>query len=203
MPDPYCGIVITAARREVLDGGHIKGSMMSAHLRWVKEQRSPVEQEQFWNALPRDVHQRLSGMILPVNWYDFADLIAVDRVIVDRFGLGSPTLLREVGAYSARLNLSGVYKKFTRSSVHAFLENGARLHGNFQDFGSVQYVKTGITSGNMIHTLYSSYSPLYCESAIGYYLQAVTMHDVQDVVAVETRCQCRGDQSCTFVIRWR
>lgn len=187
----------------MLEGGHVKGSMMAAHLRWVKEQRPPAEQERFWSSLPRDVHERVSGMILPVQWYDFADLIAVDRAIVNRFAGGDATLLREVGAYSAQINLSGVYKTFTRSSVHAFLDNGARLHNNFQDFGSVLYVKTGITSANMIHTGYSCYSPLFCESAIGFYVQAVTMHGVTDPVAVETSCHCRGDESCTFVIRWR
>ncbi len=194
---------MTLGRKEHLNGGHIKGSMMAAHFRWLKEQRTPGEQAQFWGTLPRDVHQRVSGMILPVSWYSFADLIAVDRALVDLFGSGVATLLREVGAYSARINLSGVYKKFTRSSVHEFLENGARLHGNFQDFGEVAYVKSSAVSARMIHTNYSSYSPLYCESAIGYYVEAVSMHGVADVVAVETSCQCRGDESCTFMIRWR
>ncbi len=142
-------------------------------------------------------------MVLPVNWYSFADLIAVDRVIVNLFGSGVSTLLRDVGAYSARINLSGVYKKFTRSSVHEFLENGARLHPNFQDFGDVGYVKSSSVSARMVHAKYSSYSPLFCESAIGYYVEAVSMHGVSDVVAVETSCQCHGDESCTFMIRWR
>lgn len=177
--------------------------MMAAHLRWVKEQRTPGEQAQFWGTLPRDVHERVSGMVLPVQWYSFADLMAVDRVIVNLFGSGVSTLLRDVGAYSARINLNGVYKKFTRSTVHEFLENGARLHSNFQDFGEVGYLKSSTISARMIHTKYSSYSPLFCESAIGYYVEAVTLHGVADTVAVETSCVCCGDESCTFLIRWR
>ena len=57
-------------------------------------------------------------MLLPVNWYPFSDLIEVDRTIISVFGGGDVSVLRQVGAYSARLNLTGIYRD------HVVKENG-------------------------------------------------------------------------------
>ena len=190
-------------RREVLAGGRVKGSMMAAHIRWVLDKRAPHEIERFWGKLPADVDPAVRGMILPVQWYGMSDLMAVDKTIVELFGSGRPDILREVGAHSAETNLKGVYKVFTRSNVHDFLQNAAKLHRNFQDFGTVTFEKTGTRSAKMIHGGYTSYSPLFCESALGFYSKAVAMHGVDDPTVFETFCQCRGEETCTFVIRWR
>lgn len=172
---------------------------MAAHLRWISENRPPSDIARFWNALPPVTAERLRGLVLPINWYDFSELIAVDRTIVSLFGAGSTSILRELGVYSARLNL----KNATRSGVHEFLANGARMHPRFMDFGTAEYVQTSSTSGRMIHSNYISYSPLYCESAVGYYCESVSLHGVQGASVIESTCQCRGDEACTFVIRWR
>ena len=193
----------TIERHEVLDGGRVKGSMMAAHIRWVLDKRSPGEIDRFWNALPREVDPSVRGMILPIQWYSMADLMAVDKAIVSLFGKGRSDILREIGAYSAETNLKGVYKVFTRTNVHDFLQNAAKLHRNFQDFGTVTFERTGATSAKMIHTGYTCYSPLFCESALGYYSKAVAMHGVDDATVFETFCQCRGEETCTFLIRWR
>lgn len=175
---------------------------MAAHIRWVSDNR-PNELTRFWNALEPVTREKLRGVILPINWYDFADLIAVDRAIANVFGGGETSVLRDLGAWSARFNLKGVYKNFTRTSVHGFLAEGARIHATYMDFGQAIYTQTSATAGRMIHTGYTSFSPLYCESAIGYYREAVAMHGVSGASIIESTCQCCGDDSCTFVIRWR
>ncbi|HVS31442.1 MAG TPA: hypothetical protein VMS98_08295 [Thermoanaerobaculia bacterium] len=193
----------TIARREVLAAGRVKGSMMAAHIRWVLDKRTPDEIKRFWSMLPAEVDPSVRGMILPIQWYNMSDLMAVDRTIVNLFGRGRPDILREIGAHSAETNLRGVYKVFTRASVHDFLRNAAGLHRNFQDFGTVAFEQTGARSAKMIHSGYTCYSPLFCESALGYYSAAVALHGVDDPSVVETFCQCRGEETCTFVIRWR
>ena len=188
--------------REVLAGGRIKGGMMAAHLAWATNGRSESEVARFWSLVPNDVRELLGGMILPVNWYEFADLIAVDRAIVRVYGGGDDSVLREVGAHSARLNLNGVYKVYRRDSIHEFLETGARLHSKFQDFGDAAYVKSGPSAGAMVHRGYPSYSPLYCQSALGYYRESIKLHGAQNIVVDETSCQCLGAESCAFALRW-
>ena len=188
--------------REVLAGGKIKGGMMSAHIGWATGGRNSPDVARFWKALPFDLQQSLGGMILNVNWYEFAHLMAVDRAIVKTYGGGDVGVLRQVGAYSARLNLNGVYKVFRRNSIHEFLENGARLHSKFQDFGEAAYLKSSEFSSQMIHNRYCSYSPLFCESALGFYRESLQLHGARNVAVDETCCQCRGEESCTFALRW-
>ena len=188
---------------EVLAGGMIKGGMMSAHIAWATNNRRPEEVRRFWSELSPGIEQSLRGMILAVNWYEFAHLIAVDRAIVRVYGGGDPTVLRAVGAHSARQNLTGLYKAFRRDSIHDFLDNGARLHSKFQDFGSAAYVKTSPTSGSMVHSGYCSFSPLFCESALGFYRESLQLHGANSIEVHETSCHCRGAGSCTFVLRWR
>ena len=67
----------------------------------------------------------------------------------------------------------------------------------------VEYEQTGSTSVKMKHSGYDWFSPLFCESALGSYSAAVALHGVVHPTVLETSCQCRGEQTCTFVIRWR
>jgi hypothetical protein len=181
----------------------IKGTMMAAHVKWATTDRAAPDLLRFWNALPPEVAKPLKSMILPVTFYEFAHLIAVDHAIVKAYAGGDIRVLRDVGAYSARVNLTGVYKVYRRDSIHAFLEGSARMHLKFQDFGVAAYARTGPTSGDMLLSEYCSYSPLFCESAIGFYREALAIHGGQSVHVNETSCQCFGEPRCTFAISWQ
>ena len=176
---------------------------MAAHIDWATKARLPEEADRFWAALPFHLRKPLSGVLLPVSWFSFADLMEVDRTIVKVYGGGDSAVLQEVGAYSARSNLTGVYKAFRANSIHEFFYNGASLHSKFQDFGEASYVMTSPVSGEMVHSGYCSYSPLFCESALGYYRESLKLHRAVSVQVDETTCQCRGMRSCTFAFRWR
>jgi hypothetical protein len=186
---------------EFLGTGRVKGTMLAAHVKWVRDKSSATEYVDFWDLLPRDVRRSI-GMVLPVKWYDFSNLMAIDHAIVEIFGSRSKSVLRELGAYSAQVNLEGAYKAFTRPGIHEFFTASARLHSQFQDFGDAAYAARGATSGAMTHRHYTSYSPLYCESAAGYYQEAVVLHGGNGVTVNEAECQCRGDGACVFVMRW-
>ena len=195
--------VIRDAPREVLAGGRVKGGMMAAHVGWATGGRAPRDVAAFWSALPFALQRSLGGKVDVDEWYEFADLIAVDRAIVNTYGGGGIGILRDIGAYSARLNLAGMCKSFGRDAIHQFLENGARLHRQFQDFGEVACLALGAESRQMVHGGYCSYSPMYCESALGYYRESLALHGARNISVEETICQCRGGESCTFALRWR
>ena len=188
--------------REYIGGGRVKGGMLKAHVRWVMEHQSERDVALFWAALPKATRENVSSMILEISWYPFSDLIAIDRTIVDLFGDGDAMLARELGRYSARINLTGTYRAYRKPSAHEFLQGSARVHSSFQDFGFAEYKKTGDQTCEMRHSGYTSYSPLFCESAVGYYDAAISLHDATNVYVHETKCQCLGDGSCTFSIRW-
>jgi hypothetical protein len=188
--------------REVLGSGQVKGGMLKAHVRWVTDQRTEAEVMRFWSAVPKQTRDAVGSYVLDVGWYSFADLIAVDRTIIKVFGQGVPLLARELGRYSARINLNGAYKAYRRAVAHEYCEKSARVHSLFMDFGTLEYRRTGATSCEMIHSGYTSYSPLYCESAMGYYEEAIRLNGGINSTVHETMCQCRGDASCTFALDW-
>jgi len=187
---------------ECLAGGRVKGSMIRAHLDWVRDHAAREETIELFESLPPGVRQQVS-MVLPASWYDFATLIAVDRTILTFFGHDDVRFLEQLGAYSARVNLAGIYRIFRREDLHDFFRRAAVLHRQFLDFGTAEYVELAPSAGVMHHRGYASYSPLYCAGAIGFYRECVTLHGGKDVEVMETECQCAGAEACTFAMAWR
>jgi len=192
----------TGQPREVLTFGKMKGGIFRSHLQWIKD-KHPDDMQKVLDRLPADARQALGGAILATSWFPFAWLIALDRAIAEEFGGGSAETMRELGKYSALINLSTTYKLLDRKANHEFFRNSALLHTQFQDFGKVAYQQTGETSGRMIYTQYNSYSPAFCASALGYFEGCVESHGGKNVNVVEIECQCYGDPSCTFDISWK
>lgn len=192
----------TSVLQERLGTGQVKGGMLKSHLRWVTDNHVPSEVNRFWDHVPQDIREQIGAAVLEIRWYDFATLIAIDRTILNVFARGQEFLARELGRYSARLNLTGTYKAYQRQSVQAFFEGCARVHSAFQDFGSAQYVRTGDKSCELHHRDYTSFSPLFCQSALGYYEEAILVHKGTGGRVVEKTCQCAGDQACTFAMSW-
>ena len=203
-PDVFDGKVIgLMERNEILEGGQLKGGVFRSHVQWIRDHRSPEELELFWKQLDPEISSELSTTILSTSWYPFAWLIQIDRSIARLFADGDENeLFRELGRYSARINVSTTYRIFDRDTNHEFFGNSAILHKQFQDFGSSRYERTGETSGKMIYADYPCFSPVYCESAFGYFEACLLSHKAVEASVRETECQCRNSPTCTFELSW-
>ncbi len=189
--------------REVLEGGRLKGGMFRSHLSWVRENRTPGDLERLWKELPPEMTESLSRIVLATSWYPFAWLITLDRTIGSLFSSRPEELLRELGRYSAVINISSTYRALDRDTNHEFFRNSALLHRQFQDFGTVEYERTSETSGRMIHRDYPCFSRIFCASAPGYYEACIQSHGSTHVSVTESECQCYGEPSCTFELSWQ
>jgi hypothetical protein len=188
--------------REQLEGGKLKGGIFRSHLRWLAETRSSEEQAAFWERISPEARSALSGMILVSNWFPFAWMVEIDRTLMEMFGNGRYEFLQDLGRWSARINLSTTYKAFDRQTNHQFFRNSALLHSQFQDFGSAEYEETGEKSGRIIHRDYPCYSRIFCASAPGYYEGCITSHGASRAWVTEAECQCFGDPTCTYELKW-
>ena len=135
-------------------------------------------------------------------WCEFESLIELDRAIHERLKSKFPNALVLIGAASAELGIGKVYKILDSSELTKFLENNALFHNQYQKFGRVKFEKTA-NGGRMIYSDYPCYSPIYCASAIGYFMESILRHGASEPFVTETRCQCLGDSSCTFEMSWQ
>jgi len=189
--------------QEVLEGGKLKGGMFRSHLQWVRDNRSEKDLERLWDELDPEVTKGLRASILATSWYPFRWLINLDGTIAKLFSESRDlSLVVELGRYSALINLSTAYKALDRDTNHEFFRNSALLHRQFQDFGTASYVRTGDASGNLVHTGYPCFSPVFCASALGYYEACLLSHNATTAKVEEIECQCYGDPSCTFALTW-
>lgn len=194
--------------REVLSSGKntemVKGNMIAAHLNWVREQLAPgdprkADLEPFWKRVPAASRDRMRKGILAGDWYPFADMVAVDRTIVDMFGRGDDALLERLGEYSADKN---VPEAALVGDAHRYLHLHAKMHDRFQNYGRSEYQPT-FDGGRIVITGYQVYSPVFCSSAIGFFRRVLQRFGYESVHVRETECFCRGGKSCTFAMSWR
>jgi predicted hydrocarbon binding protein len=139
---------------------------------------------------------------LATSWCDFASLIELDRAIHDALHKQYPNVLALIGAASAELGIGRVYKSLDSAELLKFLENQAMFHSQFQKFGNVRFEKS-TDGGRMICSGYPVYSPIYCASAVGFYLESILRHGGNDPQVIETKCQTLGDAECVFDMTWR
>src|SRR5688572_13985067 len=135
-------------------------------------------------------------------WCEFESLIELDRAILNELKATHPNVLALIGAASAELGIGKIYRSLDSEELVKFLENNALFHDQYQKFGVVRFEKTP-NGGRMIYSNYPCYSPVYCASAIGFFLESILRHGGTDPTVTETKCQCHGEKSCTFEMTWR
>ena len=135
-------------------------------------------------------------------WCEFEALIELDRAIYETLKAKYPNVLALIGAASAELGIGRVYKSLDSTELSKFLENGALFHSQYQKFGTQRYEKTA-NGGRIVYSGYPCYSPIYCASAFGYFLETILRHGGTDPGVAETKCQTLGDASCTFELTWK
>src|SRR4051812_7209942 len=132
---------------------------------------------------------------LASSWCEFASLIELDRAIYEALKQKHPNVLALIGAASAELGIGRVYKSLDSTELLKFLENQAMFHNQFQKFGNVRFEKTA-NGGRMICSDYPVYSPIYCASAAGFYLESILRHGGAEPSVIESKCQTLGDSNC-------
>ena len=187
---------------ESLAGGRVKGAMVRAHLQFAHDRLGDEGVARMLKTLPAAVATEVQSA-LASTWCAFESLVALDRAIAKATGLEERDLMRELGRYSARINLSTVYRAFHRDDLHEFFRNAAMLHRQFQDFGDAVYENLGAGHARISVRNAVCFSPAYCLSEAGYLEQVIATHGGTAVSVTESTCQCASDDRCTFEMRWQ
>lgn len=192
---------IIKPRRESLAGGRVKGAMVRAHLQFVRDRFGESAIARTLATLPPAVASEVNGA-LASTWCSFESLVLLDRAIARVAQRDERELMRELGRYSAQINLSTVYRAFHREDIHEFFRHSATLHRQFQDFGTCEYEHLGDGHSRISIRGAVCYSPAYCSSEMGYLEQVIDTHGGAAASVTELACQCASDDHCTFELRW-
>jgi predicted hydrocarbon binding protein len=183
------------------DAARVKGVMFGGRKQFLNE----VAGEEGFAAIIAKLTPRTASYTktpLASSWCEFASLIELDRTTYETLKQKYPNVLALIGAASAELGIGRVYKSLDSTELVKFMESQALFHNQFQKFGNVRFDKTP-NGGRMLCNDYPVYSPIYCASAVGFYLESILRHGGTDPTVVETKCQTLGDSHCAFEMTWR
>jgi hypothetical protein len=192
----------TRKQEHLGEAAKVTSSILGAYLAWA-EQRWGDATERLKSHLD-DATARLVGARPPDNRRVlFRHLIGVAKAIAALDGGDADSVYQALGRHSAALNMAGAYKRFNPDAPHQFFDQMDHLHRTFQNFGTSDYTRTGERSGRVRLEGYHEYSPVYCQSAVGYYEEVLRMLQAPGPVrVVETSCQCAGDPACVYELSW-
>lgn len=188
--------------RESLDGGRIRGGVLRSHLTWADAQHFEGGRAELCRRVSADTALVLEGPLLEISWYPFRALVEVDRAIASLAGRDERDTSIELGRHSARTNLTASYRFYNKSHPHEFFASVVKMHRQYIDFGTEEYVFRGPSACEIVLSEYRCYAKSYCWSALGYYEQATALQGGQAPRVGERTCVCEGGGACLFEIAW-
>ena len=180
----------------------VKGAALKSRRAYVEE--TGGSWEAVLEALSPEDRKTLSSGVLASSWYPYELNDRLDRAIAQTLGGGDMKIFEEIGRWSAIKNLGGSHKAFLRlDDPQAFLALAPQIYRFYYDVGTRTYEPTGATSGVLTTRDAETTSEADCRTVIGWYREALQMCGAREVEIRETSCRSRGDDVCTYEVRWR
>lgn len=186
----------------------VKGSAVTARIRWVRELYGEAGFRALREALDPEMRALFEGRILPHEWVPFELFVAVSVELDRLYGRGDLELCRELGRYSARANLPTLYRIFYALGNPGFIvRRAARVWDIHYSSGRLEIVDTPHAPGRdaVAIRLVAFQTPhrAHCLAVLGWAEESVALSGGKDVRAAKTRCRLDGDPVCELVASWR
>jgi hypothetical protein len=181
---------------------HIKGTAIRSRLEFVKAGAGPAGLESTLAALPAE-DRHILEVALPTSWIPIEVVDRLDLEIARQSG--GIDVAREYGAFSARRNLSRVYKLFidqAQGDPLSLLEGLASLHSSFYDKGGmrVEDPQTGCCRVQL--DFVGAAARFRCQVSRGFLEEALRMLNVGGLQVREESCQVWGAHRCSLAFQW-
>lgn len=182
--------------------GSIKGGVLTSRLAFLEERRGPEGVERVLATLPGHDRALLLGKINSSGWYPFATGSRLDAAIEEELG-GGDALFREMGAQSARDNLSPAQRAFVRErDPHALLKGAASIYRLYYDTGKRTFSRRGERKIVLRTHDSETFSRADCLTVVGWHEQVIAMCGGKNVRVTEVTCRARGHEVCEYVCEW-
>jgi len=181
----------------------VKGGVLHARKSMVEKEFGVGAWERILAALPEEHRRTLERGIFKVSWYPLELSRAVDDAIVKIFGRGDRHYFEELGAASARANLTTVHRELLApGEPQLFLRRAPTVYRFYYDVGRREYEATGPTSGVLTTYDAETFSEPDCLTVIGWYRVALEMCGAKEVKIRETACRAKGGPHCRYELKW-
>ncbi len=187
--------------RETTTAGRVKGSVVRAHVQWVRDYFGDRVMARVLSVMPPAAAVEANGTV-DAAWCSFETLMHLDGAILEVCGARDAQLARELGRYTAHVTLTASSRSFRPEDIHRFCRCSAVADALLQERGALSYEEVTDRHGRIIVSGTRAVSPLFCMGVSGYYEQILTAHGGREVSVVEPTCQCRGEDACAFELRW-
>lgn len=181
----------------------IKGNVLLARVAFVKKHFGEEGWARLLESLGPAERGVLGGTVARAGWYPFETGRLLDDAIVKVLGKGNPGVFEELGAASARENLTTLHKSFIElETPQGFMAKAPIIYGFYYDTGRRDYEQTGPSSCALITHDADTYSAVDCLTVIGWYREALSMCGAREIRASQPACRANGDAVCRYEFRW-
>ena len=182
--------------------GSIKGGVLKSRLAFLEEHGGAAAVEHVLAKLSKEDRALLSGAIVARDWYSFETGSRLDEAIEGELG-GGDALFREMGAQSARDNLSFAQRAFVRErDPHSLLKGAASIYRLYYDTGRRTFERQGPRKIVLVTHDSQTFSRADCLTVVGWHEQVITMCGGKHTRVTEVKCRALGDDVCEYVCEW-
>jgi len=189
----------------VATGKGIKGSVLLARLKYVRETGGEPSLQAILARLPPEDAKALTGWILQVSWYPLDLYLRLDDAIASVLSPNDrERIFLAMGRASADANLAGPHRPFVREGdPHFLLQCAPQIYAAYYGVGRRTYARTGETSCVLTTHDAETVTATDCLTVVGWHVRAIEACGGKQVEVVETRCRARGDEVCEYRCAWK
>ena len=175
----------------------VKGSSINSKIYFIKEKFSQSNAENLKNQF-NDI---ISFPVLESSWYDYQVYIDILKKIAEMFYDSDIQKLKQVGVFSAKTVLNGVYKSFIQGKDFTkFLKKVSRLHSRFYSKGEML---VEISDNENKCEIILKGAPIYSEEdnyiAAGFYTGSAMACGLSEII-----CNIEpGNGFVRFILEWQ
>lgn len=181
----------------------IRGTILTSRKAFVEENFGKEGWEKVLLSLSDEDQNFFKNMLISSGWYPFDIAERLDKAIVDVLGEGKIEVFKQIGAKSARKNLSESHQIFLKpNDPQAFMAQAGTIYSFYYKTGQREYKPTEENSGIMTTHDAETFSIPDCLTVVGWYEEALKMCGAKKVHIVEEECRAKGGDVCRYNVSW-
>jgi hypothetical protein len=188
-------------------GVHVKGSAITARLRYVRELYGEPGVRKVKGAMSDAGRACIDQKVMPHDWVEFDVFVELCSEIDRLYGAGDLALCRELGRFAAKVNLPTLYRIFyTLGSPRFILSRAARVWEVHYDSGRLEASfaeRPPLQTATITLRDFATPHRAHCLSVLGWAERSVELSGGAVTEAVESACRTRGDDVCRFSVTYR